>query len=141
MARRKAFWICDRRTAGVKCATRNPNIKQLCGTCGKRKPKRVPKKHMGALDNDYEHYIQINGGEHCGICGVTRAQTNDPSRKLDRDHVHTPSGLGIARGLLCRKCNMKFTYKMSHEWVHALDAYVTRVEQRLAQVTEDEEAA
>jgi hypothetical protein len=28
---------------------------------------------MAALDLTYEHYVEINGGEHCGICGKPRS--------------------------------------------------------------------
>lgn len=47
----------------------------------------------------YEDFIVLNGGEFCAICGHVR---KDGEQKLDRDHDHAT---GLARGLLCRKCN------------------------------------
>lgn len=128
MPRRKTAWICDRRTAGIKCATRNELRLKLCKTCGKPRPAVKKKKHMQSLNTSYEAYVELNGGEHCGICGITREELKDPSRKLDRDHGHDV--FGAPRGLLCRKCNMKLGYRYSLEWMKAAVAYLERVERR-----------
>lgn len=53
---------------------------------------------MAALELPYEHYVAINGGEHCGICGRRASGT----RRLDRDHDHKT---GVPRGLLCFRHN------------------------------------
>jgi hypothetical protein len=54
---------------------------------------------MSALDVPYETYVELNGGEHCGICG----KGPTPNRKLDKDHEH--KGVGRPRGLLCWRHN------------------------------------
>ena len=133
MARRKAFWICDRRTAGVKCATRNPNLKQKCGTCGKPKRKRSVPKHMIALNESYEHYIELNRGERCGICGAA-----PKTKRLDRDHDHKT---GLPRGLLCSRCNRAVPFWMTVEWAEAMGAYLRRHQDRLDELTEESEVA
>lgn len=139
--RRQKFWTCTRKTAGVKCMTRNEPRKQLCATCGKAKPKRSAPKHMAALNNSYEHFIEINGGEHCGICGVTRAQTSTPHRRMQKDHVHTVGDLGEPRGILCIACNMRLTERMTLEWMRAAVAYLERHETRMARMVIDESEA
>jgi hypothetical protein len=53
---------------------------------------------MAALDTPYEVYIELNGGEHCAICGAKPSN----GRRLDRDHDHTT---GKPRGLLCHRHN------------------------------------
>lgn len=53
---------------------------------------------MAALDLPYEHYVEINGGERCGVCGKGPSE----KRKLDRDHDHTTHQ---PRGLLCHRHN------------------------------------
>lgn len=62
-------WTCQRQTAGVKCKATNPSRKRKCEACGKTRPARKRPAHMLALDIPYERYVEINGGEHCGICG------------------------------------------------------------------------
>lgn len=80
---------------------------------------------MKALDLSYEEYIAINGGEHCGICGAPPV----PGRKLDRDHEHV--GDGVARGLLCKKCNRslvktRYGLEMTPAWLRAAADYLER---------------
>lgn len=80
---------------------------------------------MQALNLSYEHYIEINGGEFCAICGTLPK----PNRKLDRDHAH--EGDGIARGLLCTKCNRtliktRFGLQVTPEWLRAAADYLER---------------
>lgn len=128
--RRKTKWACTRTTKGVKCATLNDIRAKKCKTCGKPRPQVKKPKHLTALNQTYKHYIDINGGEFCGICGKTPMDTNDPSRKLDRDHLHDVLGLGEARGLLCRGDNMKLRYDHTIEWLWSAWRYMVRHELR-----------
>lgn len=126
MPRRSRFWTCTRRTNGEKCNTLVPNAKRKCPKCGKPKPAPRRPKHLAALNESYEHYIEINGGEHCGICG----RQPDGTRRLDRDHDHTVLGLGLPRGLLCRGCNMRLSYQLTEEWMEAALTYLRRARER-----------
>lgn len=82
---------------------------------------------MAALDLSYEAYIELNGGEHCGICG----RVPEPGgRKLDRDHEH--KGEGRPRGLLCWACNRQLRTWATIQWLLAAAAYLERVEAREA---------
>lgn len=78
----------------------------------------MPPKHMKALDFDYEHYIKINGGEHCALCGQL-----PKSRRLDRDHDHKT---GMARGLLCHRCNRALPSWITPEWLRKAIEYLER---------------
>ena len=111
-------WTCQRTTAGERCGHQNPARKRLCETCGKPKPTRKRPAHMAALDLPYEHYIKVNGGNHCGIC---RAKPK-PSRRLDRDHEHKAGGK--PRGLLCFRCNAALRDYMTLDWMRAAVAYL-----------------
>lgn len=111
-------WTCQRQAKGWKCGHRNPSRKQICEACGKRKPPRRKPAHMAALDLTYEHYIEINGGEFCGIC---RAEPN--GRRLHRDHDHRT---GQPRGLLCFRCNSALRPYMTADWLRCSLAYVER---------------
>lgn len=82
---------------------------------------------MKALDVSYEDYIILNGGEHCAICGKTRAQMPNPARRLDRDHDHRT---GRPRGLLCRDCNRKLAHRYTEAWMWAAIAYLRRAKDR-----------
>jgi hypothetical protein len=95
---------------------------------------------MAALNASYEDYIEIQGGEYCGMCGITRAQTKNPQKKLQRDHVHTPNGLGEARGLLCFPCNLHLGDWYTIGRVRSMLAYLERHEARMAELTEEEAA-
>ena len=75
---------------------------------------------MAALELPYEHYISLNGGEHCGIC----QRPPSGSRRLHRDHDHT--GEGRARGLLCFRCNTALRGYMDAAWLEAAARYVRR---------------
>lgn len=123
----RGYWKCQRVTRGIKCGRRNPNRFQKCQGCGKRRPARKRPAHMSALDLPYEYYVQINGGDHCGICGRERTPF-DP--KLHRDHEH--SGVGTPRGILCFRCNAALRPYMTLEWLRAAVAYVERAEARRA---------
>jgi hypothetical protein len=85
-------WTCQ------KCRRKHPSrVKQLC-VCGARRPKTRRPAHMKALDLPYETFVELNGGEHCGICGLPPLKT----RRHDRDHDHLT---GKPRGILCPTCN------------------------------------
>lgn len=79
---------------------------------------------MSALDVPYEHYVELNGGEYCGICG----KTPEPGKRLHRDHEH--KGVGRPRGLLCFPCNLQLKHTSTVEWLRAAAAYLERVEAR-----------
>ena len=130
--RRKTKWLCQRQSKGKKCLTLNPIRAQKCSACGKPKPKPKRPQHMAALNESYEHYIQIQGGEFCGICG----KGPELNRRLDRDHAHTTSGLGEPRGLLCRGDNMKMQYWMTVEWMEAALEYLRAHEARMRGLAE-----
>lgn len=78
---------------------------------------------MAALDLSYEQYIELNGGEFCGIC-----RKRPDGRRLDRDHEH--SGDGHARGLLCWACNRQLRTWATVEWLLAAAAYLIRANAR-----------
>jgi hypothetical protein len=81
-------WTCRRITAGQRCGHQNPGRKRKCEACGLPRPALSRPAHMAALDLPYEHYVEINGGEFCGICG---AEPKD-GRRLNRDHLHENEG-------------------------------------------------
>lgn len=127
--------------AGVKCNTLNPALKRKCTKCGKDRPTKSPPKHMAALNESYEHYIEINMeahgvGEVCAIC-----HRSPRTRKLDRDHAHTVTGLGEPRGLLCPMHNKFLPHWMTLGLARDLVAYLERHEARMAALMEEEEAA
>jgi hypothetical protein len=71
---------------------------------------------MRALDLPYERYVEINGGELCGICGAEPK----PGKRLNRDHDHRS---GEPRGLLCFRCNAALRPYMTSEWLLAASAF------------------
>jgi len=113
-------WTCQRRAQGAKCGHVNENRRTYCWRCGKRRPPRKRPKHLEALKLPYEAYIELNGGEHCGICGAAPK----PGRRLDRDHEHV--GDGLPRGLLCHACNRTLSRRVTPEWLRAAAAYLER---------------
>jgi hypothetical protein len=82
-------------------------------------------KHLRALELDYEEYIRLNGGEHCGICGSL-----PKTRKLHRDHWHSGPLSGKPRGLVCWPCNRQLSYYITVEWLMFAMAYLRRSEDR-----------
>ena len=78
---------------------------------------------MAALDLPYEQYVEINGGDHCGICGVKP----EPGKRLHRDHDHRT---GKPRGLLCYPDNAALRPYMTLEWLRAAVAYSERASLR-----------
>jgi hypothetical protein len=119
-------WTCTRQTAGVRCRERNDNRRTICVACGKRRPPRQRPAHLSALAYSYDWYVELNGGETCGICGTGPK----PGRRLDRDHSH--EGVGVPRGLLCHYCNRTLKQRITPEWLRAAAAYLERVEERRA---------
>jgi hypothetical protein len=83
-----------------------PARKRLCEMCGKRGPARKRPAHEAARDLPYEFYVEINGGEDCGICGRPRK----PERKHHRHHEH--KGEGFPLGLLCHMCNRVIGHRL-----------------------------
>jgi hypothetical protein len=137
MPRRARGWTCTRKTAGQKCLTLNGPGTRKCSKCGKPRPKRSPPKHMAALNESYESYVELNGGEFCGICG----RPPSPGRKLDRDHDHS-TPLGTPRGLLCSLHNRWLPRWMTLELARAIVEYLERYERRMeALITDEEDAA
>lgn len=122
----RGFWTCQRVENKLRCGFVNPNRKRRCGWCGKPRPARKRPAHLSALKLPYEHYVQINGGERCGICGAEPK----PGRRLDRDHEH--KGVGYARGLLCWSCNRQLKHTSTVEWLRAAAAYLERADARRA---------
>lgn len=123
MARAKG-WTCGRQSSGVKCGFFNAPRQRKCYVCGKPRPARKKPAHMAALDLPYDAYVELNGGEHCGICGRTRDQLPNPDRRLDRDHEHR--GDGKPRGLLCRECNRRLKSYLTPLWLRLAAAYLER---------------
>ena len=113
-----SVWTCQRQIARVKCGHVNPGRKQICERCGKRRPARKRPAHMAALEIPYERYVEINGGEHCGICGAPPGR-----RRLDRDHDHRT---GEPRGLLCWACNRQLRSWATVDWLLAAAEYLRR---------------
>lgn len=74
---------------------------------------------MAALEQGYDVYLALNGGvERCAICGA-----GPKTRKLQRDHCHVR---GVARGLLCARCNRSLPSWVTPEWLRAAAAYLER---------------
>lgn len=124
MARARGYWTCQRVTQAAKCGHKNPNRRRKCERCQKPRPVRQRPAHMSALDLPYSYYVEINGGEFCGICG----RAPSPGRKLDRDHEHT--SVGFPRGLLCHMCNRRLRGFVTLPWLARATAYLARAELR-----------
>lgn len=119
------FWTCQRQTAGVKCGAKNSARRQICVTCGKRRPQIKRPAHMAVLESmTYEQAVALYG-EQCGICGAKPG-----TRRLHRDHEH--KGSGAIRGLCCFRCNAALRNYMTLEWLRAAVAYLERFEERRA---------
>lgn len=132
MAREPRTWTCRRQSGGVKCLTKNLAVKQKCTTCGSPRPARKRKAHFNTLKLPHEAFVLVNGGsENCGICGAPPT-----TKRNDRDHEHVDAGL--ARGLLCHRCNRVLGKRMESavrqmgmtlpEWLRAAADYVERAE-------------
>jgi recombination endonuclease VII len=119
----RGFWTCQRTVSGVKCAAVNANRLRKCGRCGKPRPARKTVRRQVTLS--YEEFVELNGGEHCGICGRGRPESG---RRLMRDHDHKT---GKPRGLLCFPCNRQLRTWTTVEWMRKAIVYLERAE-RLA---------
>ena len=73
---------------------------------------------MSALEMSYQDYVEIQGGEFCGIC-----RRGPKNRKLDRDHDHAT---GRPRGLLCARCNRALPNFVDVEWLRGALEYLRR---------------
>ena len=122
MARNPAGWRCGRRSKGVKCGALNPWRVQICRHCGKKRT-RPKSKHDAARKMPYEAYIELNGGEFCGICG----KGPDGKKRLDRDHDHST---GAPRGLLCRFCNRRLRVWLDLPFLRGAVTYLEQAEAR-----------
>ena len=111
-------WTC--RKCGRRMATR---LTQRCFGCGAPRPKAKRASHKIALDHPYEHYVEINGGDHCGVCG----RKSSPVRRLDRDHDHRT---GEPRGLLCATHNRMLKARLEPE-IRKLVEYLDRHAERI----------
>lgn len=120
----KGSWTCSRVALGVKCGHVNGNRFRKCQRCLKSRPARRPPKHMKALALSMEDYIELNGGPACGICGKLPGE----GEKFHRDHEH--KGDGLARGVLCFRCNTALRPYCTLRWVRAALAYLERAEDR-----------
>jgi Recombination endonuclease VII len=112
------MWTCRRQIKGRICGRTNDGRRRKCVSCGRPKPVRRRPAHMSALDLDYAAYIELNGGEHCAICGKV-----PQGRRLDRDHDHKT---GKPRGLLCWSCNRQLRTWATVEWLRSAAAYLER---------------
>jgi Recombination endonuclease VII len=122
MSRRRAIgWKCSRVSKRVVCRHLNKPGTRKCAKCGKPRPVKRQPKHMAALDYPYEFYVEINGGEHCGVCGAPPK----PGRRLQRDHDHRT---GRPRGLLCIQHNRRLGPHMTIRFLRAALAYLERAE-------------
>lgn len=127
------IWTCQRSTGGSKCGHQNPKRKQICESCGKRRPAIKRSEHFSALDLPFWVFVMVNGefGERCGICGASPV-----SKRNDRDHEHVDAGL--VRGILCHRCNRVLGKRMESavrqmgmtlpEWLRAAADYIERAE-------------
>lgn len=115
------YWTCRRQKDGRVCGQRNTGRKRLCTACGKARPPKRRQKHLVALEQSYEAYVAMSGGERCCIC--LRPRSEEDRRKLARDHDHRT---GRARGLLCFRCNTGLRYWMTPEWLDAAAVYLRR---------------
>ena len=106
--------ICSR------CRTTIEPRKRKCSACGKKVVRRRP-KHLAALEQPYEAFVEANGGiDACGICGATK---KEGGRALHRDHDHRT---GKPRGVLCFRDNTALRPYMTAEWLEAAARYVRR---------------
>jgi hypothetical protein len=112
------FWTCQRQAAGIKCGHRNPRRKQLCDACGKRRPATRQPVHLAVMGDAYETWV-ARFGETCGICG----RAPSARRRLDRDHCHKT---GVARGLLCARCNRALPSWVTADWLRNASRYLDR---------------
>ena len=120
MARKATGWTCRR----VSCKFKNPPRTRKCQQCGKPKPVKKLGHRQVLKDLTYADFVEINGGDHCGICGKLRSETR---RNFDRDHDHIT---GKPRGLLCHRENRALPYWMTSKWLRDAADYLDRAADR-----------
>lgn len=69
----------------------------------------------------FEEHRDRNGGDFCGICGGLQKPGGN---RLHRDHDHKNGGM--ARGLLCFRCNAAVRNYMTLDWAKRLVAYLEK---------------
>jgi hypothetical protein len=106
------------RTCGG-CRTVLPPRARKCPACLKKARPRRKAAHLKALDLSYEHYVELNGGEKCGICGKPPKE----GRRLHRDHDHKT---GAPRGILCFRCNAALRTYITVDWLEKAADYLRR---------------
>lgn len=74
---------------------------------------------MKALEIPYEAYVELNGGDVCGVCKTP----STTARRLDRDHDHKA---GAPRGLLHARCNRALPNWVTPDWLRAAADYLER---------------
>ena len=113
-----------------KCGHRNDRTggRRKCVNCREALPKRRVPKHAGVLrDTSYEKWaslsVAIHGGDKdaCAMCRRPKPDTGNH----ERDHDHRT---GLARGLLCYRCNHQLARNHTLETARALVAYLERSE-------------
>lgn len=118
-------WTCQRVQDGNKCAHVNPKRRQICESCGQRRPPTKRLAHRHCLDVfPYKTWVVLFG-ESCGICGATPAE----GKRLMRDHDHRArpgDPTGGMRGLLCFRCNRQLPTFATLEWVAQEFKYLKR---------------
>lgn len=111
-------WTCQ------GCKTQHPRTKQKC-SCGRKRPAARKPAHRAVLDSmPYEEWVE-RFGDACNICG---AKQKDGGPRLHRDHGHSGKTLGVARGILCFRCNSALPARCDAEWLERAAAYMRRAE-------------
>jgi ribosomal protein L40E len=123
-------WTCQHQAAGEKCGAVNPRRRQICQSCGKRRPATKRPAHRAIMDHPYEKWVAwfYRPGEPvvCMLCGRPPAE----GKKLNRDHGHSGVTYGKARGLLCYRCTTNLPYDATVEWLRLAVAYLEAAEDR-----------
>jgi hypothetical protein len=120
----KGFWTCTRVENKLRCGHSNANRYRKCQWCGKPRPPRKQPAHRKALELSMEEYVELNGGPHCGICGKMPKE----GERFHRDHEH--KGDGLARGVLCFRCNSALPTRVTLGWLRKAVDYLERAEER-----------
>jgi hypothetical protein len=115
MAARK--WTCR------GCKAVNARTKPKCPYCGRVRPKARPPAHRAVLSVPYEVWA-AEFGDRCNICGAEGV-----TRRLHRDHDHAS---GLARGILCFRCNTLLPNRADGDWLRRAADYVDRTGKDLA---------
>ena len=77
----------------------------------------------GIDSRDYDRLVEIQGGEHCAICGEQQ-QERARGKGLYVDHDHST---GAIRGLLCANCNAALGgFRDNSQFMMRAISYLTR---------------